>query len=156
LSTTSNEPSLTQQKQQQQQQHRRRNVSVYIEPHVEFKAKELAKYAPVDVVISPIQGQTLLPASLELVHGPRDSIRLMETLQPRYIVPMANADIDMSGLAAPLITSVGSATEFAEGLAKAVVAQGKEARGRREKRPSWQHPTIVSPVEPGTDIRLEL
>ena len=42
--------------------------SIYLEPHVEFDPDELARLAPVDVVITPTSGQSL--AGFELVHGP--------------------------------------------------------------------------------------
>lgn len=84
--------------------------SVYIEPHVEYNAKELRREAPVDVVITPISGQGL--PVFELVHGPTDALRLVQTLEPKYILPMQNGDVDAQGLASPLVQSVGSADEF--------------------------------------------
>jgi L-ascorbate metabolism protein UlaG (beta-lactamase superfamily) len=119
----------------------KRPISLYIEPHVEFNPQELSKFAPVDVVITPTTGQTL-PA-FELVHGPKDSVRLIETLRPRYVVPMPNADIDTSGMAAPLVSTVGSPTDFERGVAK------------KKKKTGFSAPTIV-PVKPGKDIVIEL
>lgn len=76
--------------------------SVYIEPHVEFNENELKKEAPVDVVITPIVGQRL--PILDLVYGPENAVKLVETLRPKVIVPMPNANIDQSGIAASLVS----------------------------------------------------
>jgi len=84
--------------------------SIYIEPHVEFNAQELSELGPVDVVISPISGQTL-PA-FELVHGPKDTMRLVETLQPQYLVPMQNGDIDTEGPVSRIVSEIGSSRDF--------------------------------------------
>ncbi|KAG7367861.1 beta-lactamase-like protein [Nitzschia inconspicua] len=121
-------------------------VSLYIEPHVEFDPNELSRYAPVDVVITPTTGQTL--PGFELVHGPKDSVHLIDTLQPRFVVPMPNADIDTSGWAAPLVRTVGSPTDFERGVAN---------NGSRKRRGSDRSttPTIVS-VEAGRDVVIEL
>jgi L-ascorbate metabolism protein UlaG (beta-lactamase superfamily) len=121
----------------------RHSFKLYIEPHVEFDKRELTKFAAVDVVITPTTGQTL-PA-FELVHGPKSSLQLMEILQPRYIIPMPNADIDTSGMAAPFVNEVGKKTDFAQGLVN-LQASGK-----------LKHlPEIVSGAEPGKDVIVNL
>ena len=91
------------------------SLSVYIEPHVEFNELELSRLAPVDVVITPISGQAL-PA-FELVHGPKDAIRLLEILRPKYIVPMQNGDIDTQGPVSWLVSELGSPDDFKRLLA---------------------------------------
>jgi L-ascorbate metabolism protein UlaG (beta-lactamase superfamily) len=88
--------------------------SVYIEPHVEFRRIELSKEAPVDVVITPIVGQSL-PA-FALVHGPQDTVRLVKTLRPKLIVPMRNGDLEIEGILSKLVTTVGTESEFRERL----------------------------------------
>jgi len=91
--------------------------SIYIEPHVEYNLQELRNEAPVDILITPVSGQGL-PA-FELVHGPSDVLRLVQTLQPKYVVPMQNGDVDAEGLASSLVQSIGSPNEFRRILSKA-------------------------------------
>lgn len=110
--------------------------SLYIEPHVEFNSQELAQLGPVDVVISPISGQAL-PA-FELVHGPKATLRLVETLKPKYLVPMQNGDIDVEGAVSKLVSEVGSAEEF------------------REKMAASQLGTKLVEVTPGKDFVISL
>jgi len=114
--------------------------SIYIEPHVEYNMKELLEEAPVDAVITPISGQGL-PA-FELVHGPSDVLRLVQTLQPRYIIPMQNGDVDAEGLASSLVQSIGSPGEFRRILSKA-------------QRPD-EHKVEVIDTVPGENIVLEV
>jgi L-ascorbate metabolism protein UlaG (beta-lactamase superfamily) len=95
---------------------RRLAPSIYIEPHVEFDEKELKMEAPVDVVITPIVGQRL--PILDLVYGPENAIKLVETLQPKIIIPMPNANINQSGIAASLVSENGSDMEFFKLLEK--------------------------------------
>ena len=89
--------------------------SLYIEPHVEFDADELAAKGPVDAVITPTSGQSL--PGFELVHGPRASADLVQALQPRWVVPMGNGDVDARGVTSPLISPIGDQEEFARRLA---------------------------------------
>jgi len=95
--------------------------SIYLEPHVEFNRRELAKLGmPVDICISPITGQSL-PA-FELVHGPRDTMRLLEILKPKYLVPMQNGDLDTEGPVSGLVSTVGSVDELQDLLEKSRLA----------------------------------
>jgi len=110
--------------------------SIYIEPHVEFNARELRKLGPVDIVISPISGQTL-PA-FELVHGCEETMRLMEILQPKFLVPMQNGDIDTEGPVAKFVSEVGSMQEFERRLSSSSLA------------------TKLVDVYPGKDIQIPL
>ena len=109
--------------------------SLYIEPHVEYDAEELAAEGPVDVVITPTSGQTL--PGFELVHGPGASVGLVQALKPKFVVPMGNGEVDTRGVTSPLVTPIGSRDEFAQRL--------KEA-GQR---------TQVLDVSPGEPITLE-
>ena len=84
-------------------------VSVYLEPHVEFDEEELARLAPVDVVITPVSGQAL--PGFELVHGPDAALRLVERLSPRYVVPMQNGAVDAKGWVAPLVSPIGTGVD---------------------------------------------
>ena len=110
--------------------------TLYLEPHVEFDADELARLGPVDAVITPVSGQTL--PGFELVHGPAASVELVATLRPRWVLPMCNGAVDATGLSAPLIEAIGSSEEFERGL---------RARGVSAE---------VLEVEPGAPITLEL
>ena len=114
--------------------------SIYIEPHVEYNGRELRNEAPVDIVITPISGQGL-PA-FELVHGPNDVLRLVQTLKPKYVVPMQNGDVDAEGLASPLVQSVGSPEQFHKLLNKA-------------QQPDERQVEVVDTI-PGEDIFLKL
>ena len=91
--------------------------SVYIEPHVEFFPNNLRKEGTVDIAITPITGQTL-PA-FELVHGPSDTVRLLNVLQPKVLVPMRNGNLDTDGPISPIIRTIGSTSEFQSLLKKA-------------------------------------
>ena len=114
--------------------------SIYIEPHVEYNVKELRNEAPVDIVITPISGQGL-PA-FELVHGPSDVLRLVQTLKPKYVVPMQNGDVDAGGLASPLVQGVGSPEEFRAMLSKA-------------QRPDERRVEVINTI-PGEEIVLNI
>ena len=84
--------------------------SIYLEPHVEFDPDELAQLAPVDAVITPIQGQSL--PGFELVHGASASTELVSRLRPRWVVPMDNGAVEARGLSAPFVNEVGARAEF--------------------------------------------
>ena len=114
--------------------------SIYIEPHVEYKLKELRNEAPVDIIITPISGQGL-PA-FELVHGPSDVLRLVQALKPKYVVPMQNGDVDAEGLVSSLVQSVGSPEEFRTVLKKA-------------QRPDERQVEVINTI-PGEDIVLNI
>ena len=88
--------------------------SVYLEPHVEYDSAELASLSPVDAVITPIVGQAL--GAMELVHGPKQVVELLRVLRPRYVLPMANGEIDSRGLAAGMISKVGGVNEVEDAL----------------------------------------
>lgn len=81
-----------------------------MEPHAEFNAEELRKLAPVDVVITPVVGQSL-PA-FELVHDSRSSLALVQALRPTTVVPMGNGEINAVGITAKLVWPVGTLAEF--------------------------------------------
>lgn len=117
--------------------------SIYIEPHVEFDRAELSRLAPVDAVITPVNGQGL--PGFELVHGPDASLELVKVLQPRWVVPMPNGDVEASGLAAPFISSVGAPAEFERRL-----------RGNGAGRTWRRAPPEVVGVRPGKPFTLDL
>ena len=102
----------------------RGGASVYLEPHVEFDAAELADIAPVDVVITPTSGQTL--PGFELVHGPDAALSLVECLRPRWVLPMSNGAVDAAGLSAPFISEIGGRGDFERRLRASNVAGSAE------------------------------
>jgi len=112
--------------------------SIYIEPHVEYNARELRNEGPVDIIITPISGQGL-PA-FELVHGPSNALQLVQTLKPSYILPMQNGDVDAKGLVSPIIKSIGTPRDFQQMLKKVQKLEKTKAE-------------IVS-ITPGKDIFL--
>jgi len=116
-----------------------RSPSLYIEPHVEFSLEELKNLAPVDIVITPVVGQSIKPG-YELVHGPTDSLRLIETLRPNIVMPMNNGDVQQEGPACALVYEVGSIAEF----------------GQRLGRQPWAKNIELIQVTPGQDIEITL
>jgi L-ascorbate metabolism protein UlaG (beta-lactamase superfamily) len=121
--------------------------SVYLEPHAEFNVMELAQQAPVDVVITPIVGQGIPLVFFELVHGPKDSVRLVQTLRPKFVVPLHNGQLDTQGALSELVKEIGSPQEFAEQLLL--------AQRTRTTTTGGSHPDVkVLSVVPGTDIRI--
>ena len=91
-----------------------RGPSLYLEPHVEYDAAELASLAPVDAIVTPTSGQGL--PGFELVHGPEASVGLVQLLGARWVLPMDNGAVDTAGLSASLIRRIGSEDEFANRL----------------------------------------
>lgn len=90
--------------------------SVYIEPHVDFDATELQEQGPVDIVISPIEGQRIASV-FDLVFGSEKTVELVETLRPKVLVPMTNGNIDASGPVSGIVSTNGSEEEFLKRLA---------------------------------------
>lgn len=87
--------------------------TLYTEPHVEFQADELQSLlggTGVDVCLSPISGFGI--GGYELVHGPTDTLDLLQTIRPRFLVPMRNGEIDFEGPLAKVVSPVGSSEEF--------------------------------------------
>lgn len=85
--------------------------SIYIEPHVEFNVDELQRVGPVDVVISPIEGQRI-GSVFDLVYGSDRTVQLVETLRPKAIIPMTNGNIEASGPVSSIVSTNGSEQEF--------------------------------------------
>lgn len=112
--------------------------SIYIEPHVEFNARELSREAPLDVVITPIVGQRL--PIRDLVFGSESTVRLLETVQPKVVVPMPNSDVDISGPVARFVETNGSESDFYHRMKSA----------RLETKPNFVNLT------PGQDKTIQL
>jgi L-ascorbate metabolism protein UlaG (beta-lactamase superfamily) len=86
--------------------------SVYYEPHCMYEESELSKLSPVDIAIAPVTSQLLQPLPLlpsyTLVGGQEEASKLVQLLRAKYLVPMANGELEQSGPLAKLIRSKGS------------------------------------------------
>eukprot|EP00897_Mesotaenium_endlicherianum_P008112 jgi/Mesen1/7329/ME000376S06486 len=91
------------------------SVSLYHEPHCVF-AQELEKEQQVDIVVTPVV-QQLLPG-YKLVSGQEDAARLAKLLQAKYVVPMANGELDAKGLLSMIVSTKGSNSDFEKILKK--------------------------------------
>ena len=78
--------------------------SFYYEPHCMFDAAELSKFK-VDCVITPIVPQRL--PGYTLVDGGKKAIELCRLLNAKAIIPMANGELDASGILSKLLITPG-------------------------------------------------
>ncbi|CAI5996020.1 unnamed protein product [Closterium sp. NIES-64] len=86
-------------------------ASIYIEPHCVFNEAALKEGGErVDVLVTPVVKQEL-PA-FTLVSGQEDAVRLAQVVGARYVAPMANADVDASGILSALVTPIGTLDSF--------------------------------------------
>lgn len=94
------------------------NLTVYYEPHL-FRAEvEIEKHlTKVDVAIAPVIAQ-VFPLLGEVVMGPQQAIKLVQTLQPRFFIPTTLGETITTGLLTKFIKSYGSVAEFQELLAQ--------------------------------------
>lgn len=81
-------------------------TSLYYEPHCMYDESELSRYQ-VDYVISPLVSQNL--PFFTLVDGGDKAIRLAEILKAKAIIPMANGELEQSGILANIIRKGESA-----------------------------------------------
>jgi hypothetical protein len=125
--------------------------SIYIEPHVEFQRNELERtrqlLGGVNVVITPTSGQSL-PA-FELVHGTSAALELVDILQPTFVIPMPNGEINAEGTLSKLVRSVGSAEEFCRRL------EEQQRKKRGYKRTSVTNAQVLN-VVPGEDMEITI
>jgi L-ascorbate metabolism protein UlaG (beta-lactamase superfamily) len=84
-------------------------ASFYYEPHCMYDEQELAQYT-VDYVISPIVSQEL--PFFTLVAGGEKAKKLAQILKAKAIIPMANGELNQSGVLALLVRSGGTEKEF--------------------------------------------
>lgn len=89
-------------------------ASFYYEPHCMYDESELSRLGPVDYVITPIVSQEL--PFFTLVAGGDKAVKLAQILKAKAIVPMANGELDQSGVLALLVRSEGSEQEFVSSL----------------------------------------
>jgi len=93
--------------------------TLYYEPHLAPPDRDLAeKLGPVDAVVVPVVGQ-IFPLLGQVIMGPDQALRLVETLHPRHVIPTTLGDIRTSGILPALIRSVGSVAEFRDRLTAA-------------------------------------
>lgn len=83
--------------------------TIYYEPHCMHDIDEISRYQA-DYVITPVVAQQL--PLFTLVDGGNKALILAETLRAKYIVPMANGELDQSGLLAKVIRTSGSKESF--------------------------------------------
>ena len=83
--------------------------SLYYEPHCMFDEEEL-KDLQADVVITPVVSQEL-PA-FTLVAGGLKALRLASLLKAKYVVPMANGNLEQTGVLSRIIRAEGTESSF--------------------------------------------
>lgn len=94
------------------------NERLYYEPHG-YHAPELANLDPVDVILTPVLGISLLGV-LPVLKGQDSALQVCRWLRPRFIVPTAGAaEIEYSGLLTKVLRLDGSLEEFQRRLEEA-------------------------------------
>ena len=129
-----------------------RPPSIYIEPHVEFDPNELRRVGPVDVVISPIEGQQIA-SMLDLVFGPSKTIQLVELLRPKVIIPMFNGNVDASGPVSNIVSTNGSEQEFRQRLDEMSSSSSNKNNVSPQQR---KRNARIENLIPGQDRRIRL
>jgi L-ascorbate metabolism protein UlaG (beta-lactamase superfamily) len=107
--------------------------SLYIEPHCMYENEELEKYTS-DIVISPIKSQKIF--TYTLVDGGNKAASLCDTLDAKFLVPMANGDLVQTGLLSNIINAKGTVEDM------------QQIRNNRKK--SWE----IVKVQPGKQFSL--
>ncbi len=83
----------------------------YYEPHGNH-SPELKKIAPIDVVLTPILGQSLLNL-VPLLKGQQTTLELCQWLKPQMILPTARAeDTEYEGMLTALLRENGTVDNF--------------------------------------------
>lgn len=91
--------------------------TLYYEPHG-YHSPKLKKFAPVDVVITPVV-DLQLPLAGAIIKGNQSALEVVQWLQPQVILPTANGgDVTFEGLLMKLVKVVGSSEELGLLLAK--------------------------------------
>lgn len=92
-------------------------TTLYYEPHG-FPSVELKKYAPVDVVISPVVNLEL-PLAGAIIKGRTTALQLAQWLEPQVFLPTAaGGDVEYEGVVISLLRTVGSVEELRSQLAQ--------------------------------------
>ncbi|MEA5579906.1 MBL fold metallo-hydrolase [Nodularia harveyana UHCC-0300] len=86
-------------------------LKLYYEPHGNHSA-EIKKYAPVDVVITPIVDVTL-PLGIPVIKGRKSALEVAKWLQPQIMLPTAaGGDVIFEGFLTNFLKAEGSGEEF--------------------------------------------
>ncbi|MDB9346686.1 MBL fold metallo-hydrolase [Nodularia spumigena] len=86
-------------------------LTLYYEPHGSH-SPEVKKFAPVDVVITPIVDVTL-PLGLPIIKGRKSALEVAQWLQPQIMLPTAaGGDVIFEGLLTKFLKAEGSVEEF--------------------------------------------
>lgn len=86
-------------------------LTLYYEPHGSH-SPEVKKFAPVDVVITPIVDVTL-PLGLPIIKGRKSALEVAQWLQPQIMLPTAaGGDVIFEGLLTKFLKAEGSKEEF--------------------------------------------
>lgn len=85
--------------------------SFYYEPHCMYDENEVKQYS-VEAVITPVVSQEL-PA-YTLVAGGEKALKLAQLMNAKYILPMANGNLEQSGILSSIINAVGSEDDFVQ------------------------------------------
>jgi L-ascorbate metabolism protein UlaG (beta-lactamase superfamily) len=86
--------------------------TLYYEPHLPPLEK-----VTVDVAIAPVIGQ-IFPFLGQVIMGPKEALKLAQTLKPKFFLPTSAGDIRATGILPMLARSIGSIPEFRDLLAK--------------------------------------
>ncbi len=91
------------------------NETLYYEPHLFPTNVPVEQLGQVDVAIAPVIGQ-VIPLLGQVIMGPLQAMRLVETLKPRVFIPTTLGDVRVEGILPKLIQTVGSVEEFRDRL----------------------------------------
>lgn len=91
--------------------------TLYYEPHLPPLEKVKQKIDTVDVAIAPVIGQ-IFPFLGQVIMGPKEALKLAQTLKPKFFLPTSAGDIRATGILPMLARSIGSLPEFRDLLAK--------------------------------------
>jgi L-ascorbate metabolism protein UlaG (beta-lactamase superfamily) len=87
------------------------NISLYYEPHG-YHAAEIKKYAPVDIIITPLMNLTL-PILGPIIKGQKNALKVCQWLNPKVILPTAaGGDVHFEGFLLKFLKTEGSIVEF--------------------------------------------
>lgn len=90
---------------------------LYYEPHG-YHSPELAEETPIDVVLTPIVGISILHL-LPVLQGQKTTLELCQTLKPKMILPTATArETEYQGILTSVLRQEGSIEAFSQELQK--------------------------------------
>ena len=86
------------------------DFTLYYEPHG-YHSPSVQKFAPVDVVITPLINITL-PLFGSFIRGGKKALEVAQFLQPQVMLSTAGGDVSFEGMLSSLLKVVGSIEEF--------------------------------------------